>query len=156
MAARRCRARRARRPGAEARAPRAGATGCTRPRAGCRRFPESAPSLRLLDGRDGRRDLDGGGAPVERAARVDEQAVVPGLALAAAADRALELDLERLVLYEQVAAEGEALVVDRLDGRRLESNLGMRGRVEEVRRRQVRVALLLVGAQRLDADRARD
>ena len=95
--------------------------------------------------------------PQSKAPRgVDEHALVAGLALALAADPALELDLERRVLDDQVAAGAEALVVERLDGGGLEADLGMLRGIEEVRRDQVRVALLVVGAQAVDADRARE
>src|SRR6185503_20152897 len=155
-AGRRSRTRRARRPPAGPRAPRAGASGCTSPRGGCRRFPGASSCLGLLDGRDGRSDLDAGRAPLEGAARVDEQALVAGLALAVAANAALELDLERRGLDDQVAAREEALGVERLDRCGLEPDLGSLCGIEEVRRGQVRVALVVVGPQAFDADRARE
>src|SRR5215212_7557976 len=115
-----------------------------------------ASVLRPVHGRDGGRDLDGRRGPVERAACVEQQALVAGLALAAAANTALELDLERLLLHDQVAAEDEALVVDRLDRGRSEVDLRVPRRLEEVGGDEVRVALLVVGAQAVDADRAHD
>src|SRR5207249_632798 len=64
----------------------------------------------LLDGRDRGRDLDGRRAPLERAARVDEQPLVARLAAAETADTAGKLDLERGLLDAQLAADAEGVL----------------------------------------------
>src|SRR5205823_12611616 len=95
------------------------------PVGGCRRFPEAAWPLGLLHCRDRSRDLDGGGAPVERATGVDQEPLVAGLAAAETSTASLELDPERCALDDHVAADAQALGVELLDRLRGEVDLGV-------------------------------